>query len=43
MSQPELFTVIRGYSGGEGIRLPLLLTAHLPVKKYSNSGLGTKK
>jgi AraC-like DNA-binding protein len=42
LSQPELFAVIRGYSGNENTALPPpQLTVHLPVKKYSNSGLGT--
>jgi AraC-like DNA-binding protein len=43
-SQPELFTVIRGYSGEEGGRSPVpMLTVHLPVKKYSNSGLSEEE
>jgi AraC-like DNA-binding protein len=40
-SQPELFAVIRGYSNEIADRsIAPKLTIHLPVKKYSNSGLG---
>jgi AraC-like DNA-binding protein len=43
-SQPELFSVIRGYSGNEAQPVqPPVLTVHLPVKKYSNSGLGSQE
>lgn len=44
LSQPELFSIIRGYSGNEMQPVqPPMLTVHLPVKKYSNSGLGTEE
>lgn len=43
-SQPELFTVIRGYSSDENDRPPVpVLTIHLPAKKYSNSGLNEEE
>ena len=43
LSQPELFSVIRGFSGNEGQSAqPPMLTVHLPAKKYVNSGLGTE-
>ena len=43
-SQPELFTVIRGYSNENGGRLPVpMLTVHLSAKKYSNSGLSDEE
>jgi AraC-like DNA-binding protein len=44
LSQLEIFSVIRGNSGGQGQPAqPPVLTVHLPVKKYSNSGLGTEE
>jgi AraC-like DNA-binding protein len=44
LSQPELFAVIRGNYGHETVSLPPpALKVHLPVKKYSNSGLSTEE
>jgi AraC-like DNA-binding protein len=44
LSQPELFSVIRGCSGNEAQPVqPPMLTVHLPAKRYSNSGLGTEE
>lgn len=44
LSQPELFSIIRGYSANEAQAVqPPVLTVHLPVKKYSNSGLGIEE
>jgi AraC-like DNA-binding protein len=44
LSQPEVFAVIRGNYGHETAQLPPpALKVHLPVKKYSNSGLSTEE
>lgn len=44
LSRPEIFAVIRGNSGNETVPFPAPpLKAHLPVKKYSNSGLGAEE
>jgi AraC-like DNA-binding protein len=41
LTQPSIFSVIKGYAGKQDANLPVLpkLVVHRPAKKYSNSGL----